>query len=125
MPLVHHKRHRVLMLTGKSGALAAVLTASHLLAPAQFAHLWVSRHAKVLDVRIAARALMPCQHVARVGLVTVARSLAAKHKMILVIDHADRAQTDARLLQKAGVTSAFVLDGGARTYRAIMRFGTY
>ncbi len=114
------------MVMGKSGALAAVLTASHLLAPAQFAHLWVARHAQILDVRVGAPALLqPCQHVARIGLVAVARLLAAQHKMILVVDQADHAQADARRLQQAGVTSAFVLDGGARAYRAVMRFGTY
>lgn len=114
------------MVMGKSGALAAVLTAGHLLAPTQFAHLWVSRHAQVLDVRVNARAIVqPCQHVARLGLVAVARSLAAKHKTILVVDHADYAQADARLLQRAGITSAFVLGGGARAYRAAMRLGTY
>ncbi len=120
------KKASVLMFTGKSGALAAVLSASHLLTPAQFAHVWVSRHAQVLDARVAARAVIhPCQHVARGGLVAVARSLAAKHKTILVVDHADRARADARRLQRAGVTSAFVLEGGARAYRVIMRFGTY
>lgn len=115
-----------IMVTGKSGVLAAVLSASHLLAPAQFAHLWVARHAQVLDARVGAGALLqPCQPVARIGLVAVARKLAAQHKTILIIDHADRARADARRLQQAGVTSAYVLAGGARAYRAVMRFGTY
>ncbi len=126
MPSVPHKKASDFMFMGKSGALAAALSTSHLLAPTQFAHVWVARHAQVLDVRVVGSAVMhPCQHVARAALVAVARKLAAKHKTILVIDHANRARADARRLQQAGVTSAFVLNGGARAYRAAMRFGTY
>ena len=114
------------MMPGKIGVLAVALTASHLLTPSQFAHMSVARNARVLDVRGGARPVVyPYKQVARAHLVAIARSLVADHRTVLVIDHADRAPTDARRLQEAGITSAFVLRNGAHNYRAMMRFGTY
>ncbi len=114
------------MSTGKSGAVAAMLTTSHLLTPTQFAHVWVSRHAQVLDVRASSRAAThPAKHVARAGLVAAARTLVARGKIVLVIDHADQARGDTRRLRRAGIRPTFVLGGGVRAYRAAMRFGSY
>lgn len=114
------------MSMGRSGAAAAMLTTSHLLTPTQFAHVWVSRHAQVLDVRAPSQAAVErARHVARADLTAAARTLAARGKTVLVIDHADQARADTRRLQRAGIRSAFVLGGGVQAYRAAMRFGSY
>lgn len=111
------------------GASMTAWAQSHLLWPSQFANRATRDHqCLVVDRRaLDAPLLLPVHrvYVSRTGLVDWGRQAQAIGKTLLVIDYGRRARADVAILRQAHITRFFVLRGGARRYRQIMRFGSY